>query len=87
MEKCLGCYNYNILRSGSMIDYTDFIFKIYLNTFINISSVGSSGVFQKGGARFSLATSAHTKRANYVFQFFPMVKKKFCQRGHGPMAP
>ena len=44
--------------------------------------------FQKGGAKFLLATSAHTKGGNQVFQFFPIVKKIFfCQRGPWPNAP
>ena len=35
-----------------------------------------------------LATSAQNKGGpNYVFLFFPMVKKIICQRGHGLMAP
>ena len=40
--------------------------------------------FQKGGAKFSLATSAHTKGgANPNFQFFLVCQKKnfFGQRG------
>ena len=38
---------------------------------------------------FSLATSAHTKGANYIyifFQIFSYGKNRFvCQRGHGPI--
>ena len=52
----------------------------------------SSGVFRisKRGAKFSLATSAHTKEgATKFFQFFFNVKKKIFwpKGGHGPMAP
>ena len=45
--------------------------------------------FQKEGAKFSLATSAHTMGggANQVFQFFYYVKKNFfANGGHGTMA-
>ena len=45
--------------------------------------------FRRGGGKFSLATSAHTKEgANQVFQFFFNVKIFFGQinGGHGPMA-
>ena len=45
----------------------------------------TSGVFRisKKGAKFSLATKGEP---NYVFKFFPMVKK-FPKGGHGPIAP
>ena len=47
-----------------------------------------SGVFRisKRGAKFSLVTSVHTRGANYVFQFFPMVKK-ILPRGPWPNGP
>ena len=45
--------------------------------------------FHKGGAKFSLATSAYTKGGQTRFsKFFPMPKKFFFAKGgHGPMAP
>ena len=45
--------------------------------------------FEKGGPKFSLATSVHTKEgANQVFQFFSMQTKKFFgQRGPWPNPP
>ena len=48
--------------------------------------------FQKGGAKFSLATSAHTKGggAKPSFPIFLVCKKNFFFAkggGHGPMAP
>ena len=54
----------------------------------NIVSMAYLG-FRKGGAKFSLATRAHTKEgANQFFQFFFNVKKNFFfPKGHGPMAP
>ena len=43
--------------------------------------------FRKRGAKFSLATSAHTKEgANQVFQVFSMSKKKISAKG-GPWPP
>ena len=45
--------------------------------------------FRKRGAKFSLATSAHTKEGtNQVFQFFQCQKKNFLPKGgHGLMVP
>ena len=43
--------------------------------------------FQKG-AKFSLATSAHTKGETNFSNFFPMSKKLFLAKGgHGPIPP
>ena len=44
--------------------------------------------FHKEGAKFSLATSTHTKGAQTMFSYFFLWWKQnfFCQRGHGPMA-
>ena len=55
-----------------------------------LNVVQGNGIFRfsRWGATFLLATRTHTKGANYVFQFFPMAKKKCCQRwGHSSMAP
>ena len=42
----------------------------------------------KGGAKFSLATSAYTRGPNHVLLFFPMPKTDFFAKGgHGPMPP
>ena len=45
--------------------------------------------FQKGGAKFSLAASAHTKGAKPSFPIFLVCEKKnfWPKGGHGPMAP
>ena len=41
--------------------------------------------FHKGG-KFLLATSAHTRGANHIFIFYPMVKKNFAKGGPLPNA-
>ena len=58
-----------------------------LHDIIDTKETGSGVLgFRKGGAKFSLATSAHTKEgANQVFQFFFNVKKGFFLAKGGAM--